>query len=132
MLIPAVGNPQSDAITLVEITKSGQMQVDAILFHNCGDALLQRVASPIIQRGVLQKKPSKLFSNLCGRLAIMLACHVDLVIVSDESLKDRAHSTCFDAHHFSHLSVRVDGSSIEPVQTAVPMPNNCPHLLFCK
>ena len=123
MLIPAVGNPQSDAITLVEITKSGQMQVDAILFHNCGDALLQRVASPIIQRGVLQKKPSKLFR---------LACHVDLVIVSDESLKDRAHSTCFDAHHFSHLSVRVDGSSIEPVQTVVPMPNNCPHLLFCK
>ena len=62
----------------------------------------------------------------------MLACHVDLVIVSYKSHQDRTHSAFSDVHHIGNLIVRVDGTSVEIIQTAIPMPENCPQLFFSK
>ena len=58
---------------------------------------------------------SKPFSNLGGGLAIMRACHVNLEIVSYESLEDRTHSTLSDAHDLGNLGKRVNRSYVELV-----------------
>lgn len=86
------------------------MKVNAENILDVAYPLFDRIASPPLICALSQNIICQIVSDFSGSLAVVLASHVDRVVLALEALEDCSNSTCFQIQQISDLGVRFDGS----------------------
>ena len=97
MLVPVGGTLEFGAVAIVELAESRDVQVDAELLSDRTDPLLQRIASPALESAEFQQVLSQVVSNLGGSPAVVLAGHMEMVVVRLEALANTRYCALFQA-----------------------------------
>ena len=86
------------------------MEVNAENILDFAYPLFDRIASPPLKCALSQNIICQIVSDFSGSLSVVLASHVDRVVLALEALEDCTNSTCFQIKQISDLGVRFDGS----------------------
>ena len=86
------------------------MKVNAENIFDIVYPLFDRIASPPLICALSQNIICQIVSDFSGSLSVVLASHVDRVVLALEALEDSSNSTCFQIQQISDLGVRFDGS----------------------